>query len=167
VRPGRAEEEGRARAEEEEGASDTSESAELVPGDSFPAVAASLDTLSEGEGGAEAEEGEGPDTARLLARLTRGGSRMEQIKRQLVVQRGAIVSALRLLAESRQAGRSPSRAGGEGGDSQQGKLCPMCEVQFPAGAEEQFEQHVMDHFVWDSDQDTLLYQGEEEASERL
>ena len=44
----------------------------------------------------------------------------------------------------------------------------MCEAQFPLGAEDQFEQHVMDHFVWDSDQDTLLYMGEEqEASERL
>ena len=48
------------------------------------------------------------------------------------------------------------------------KLCPMCEAHFPLGAEDQFEQHVMDHFVWDSDQDTLLYMGEEqEASERL
>ena len=48
------------------------------------------------------------------------------------------------------------------------KLCPMCEAQFPLGSEDHFEQHVMDHFVWDSDQDTLLYMGEEqEASERL
>ena len=44
----------------------------------------------------------------------------------------------------------------------------MCEAQFPLGSEDHFEQHVMDHFVWDSDQDTLLYMGEEqEASERL
>ena len=91
--------------------------------------------------------------------------------------RGAIVSALRLLAESRsQSSRSQSlESQGEGeqernrgGGVSEVKLCPMCEAQFPLGAEDQFEQHVMDHFVWDSDQDTLLYMGEEqEASERL
>ena len=66
-----------------------------MPGDSFPAVAASLDIISDGEvtEGEETEqqggggEQESSDTSRLLARLTRGGSRMEQIKRQLVVQR--------------------------------------------------------------------------------
>ena len=65
-----------------------------MPGDSFPAVAASLDIISDGEvtEGEETEqqgggEEESSDTSRLLARLTRGGSRMEQIKRQLVVQR--------------------------------------------------------------------------------
>ena len=85
------------RAEEsadEEGASDSIETA--MPGDSFPAVAASLDIISDGEvtEGEETEQGgggggqeESSDTSRLLARLTRGGSRMEQIKRQLVVQR--------------------------------------------------------------------------------
>ena len=99
------------------------------------------------------------------------------------MHRGAIVSALRLLAESRsQSSRSQSLesqgqgdqerngGGGIGGVSEvsEVKLCPMCEAQFPLGAEDQFEQHVMDHFVWDSDQDTLLYMGEEqEASERL
>ena len=67
-----------------------------MPGDSFPAVAASLDIISDGEvtegeeteqqGGGGGEQ-ESSDTSRLLARLTRGGSRMEQIKRQLVVQR--------------------------------------------------------------------------------
>ena len=67
-----------------------------MPGDSFPAVAASLDIISDGEvtEGEETEQQGGggggqdsTDTSRLLARLTRGGSRMEQIKRQLVVQR--------------------------------------------------------------------------------
>ena len=68
-----------------------------MPGDSFPAVAASLDIISDGEvtEGEETEQQGGgggggqdsSDTSRLLARLTRGGSRMEQIKRQLVVQR--------------------------------------------------------------------------------
>ena len=84
------------RAEEsadEEGVSDSIETA--MPGDSFPAVAASLDIISDGEvtEGEETEQQGGgggqdsTDTSRLLARLTRGGSRMEQIKRQLVVQR--------------------------------------------------------------------------------
>ena len=81
------------RAEEsadEEGVSDSIGTA--MPGDSFPAVAASLDIISDGEvtEGEETDQGGGAqdtDTSRLLARLTRGGSRMEQIKRQLVVQR--------------------------------------------------------------------------------
>ena len=91
------------------------------------------------------------------------------------------MSALRLLAESRsQSSRSQSlvsqgqgdpdgtRVGGVADVSSEVKLCPMCEAQFPIGSEDHFEQHVMDHFVWDSDQDTLLYMGEEqEASERL
>ena len=78
---------------DEEGASDSIGTA--MPGDSFPAVAASLDIISDGEA-TEGEEGDhdqqggggqDSDSSRLLARLTRGGSRMEQIKRQLVVQR--------------------------------------------------------------------------------
>ena len=144
-----------------------------MPGDSFPTVAASLDIISEGDAteGEEVEETKETETSRLLGRLTRGGSRMEQIKRQLVVQRGAIVSALRLLAETRsQASRSlESTESKEGPEEPSAKLCPMCEASFPVGCEEQFEQHVMDHFVWDSDQDTLLYMGEEEeaSSERL
>ena len=90
VRPGG----GVGRAEEsadEEGVSDSIGTA--MPGDSFPAVAASLDIISDGEvtEGEETDQGGGgpqdTDTSRLLARLTRGGSRMEQIKRQLVVQR--------------------------------------------------------------------------------
>ena len=89
VRPGG----GVGRAEEsadEEGVSDSIGTA--MPGDSFPAVAASLDIISDGEvtEGEETDQGGGAqdtDTSRLLARLTRGGSRMEQIKRQLVVQR--------------------------------------------------------------------------------
>ena len=85
------------------------------------------------------------------------------------------MSALRLLAESRsQSSRSQSLESQGEGDPERNrgvssvKLCPMCEAQFPLGTEDHFEQHVMDHFVWDSDQDTLLYMGEEqEASERL
>ena len=37
------------------------------------------------------------------------------------------------------------------------KLCPMCEAVFPLEAEEEFETHVMDHFSYDSDPDTLQY----------
>ena len=75
---------------DEEGATDSIGTA--MPGDSFPAVAASLDIISDGEvtEGEETDQGgdqDTPDTSRLLARLNRGGSRMEQIKRQLVVQR--------------------------------------------------------------------------------
>ena len=75
---------------DEEGAGDSIGTA--MPGDSFPAVAASLDIISDGEvtEGEETDQGgdqDTPDTSRLLARLNRGGSRMEQIKRQLVVQR--------------------------------------------------------------------------------
>ena len=56
----------------------------------------------------------------------------------------------------------------EGEGEPGGKLCPMCEAQFAAGEEEAMEQHVMDHFVWDEDQDTMLYVGDEEpGSERL
>ena len=40
----------------------------------------------------------------LLQKLKKGGNRMDQIKRQLVVQRGAIVAALKILAQSRSAG---------------------------------------------------------------
>ena len=41
------------------------------------------------------------------------------------------------------------------------KLCPMCEAMFPISAEEEFEQHVMDHFSYDSDQETLQYLGQD------
>ena len=149
----------------EEEASDTSAA---MPGDSFPAVAASLDIITDGEAteGEEEQEQAATDASRLLARLRRGGSRMEQIKRQLVAQRGAIVSALRLLAEARSARASRGASlEGEVEGEEGGKLCPMCEASFPAGAEELFEQHVMDHFAWDAEQDTLLYMGEEQ--ERL
>ena len=37
------------------------------------------------------------------------------------------------------------------------KLCPMCEVMFSQDCLDEFEQHVMDHFSYDSDQDTLQY----------
>ena len=73
---------------DEEGAGDSIGTA--MPGDSFPAVAASLDIISDGEvteGEETDQDQDTPDTSRLLARLNRGGSRMEQIKRQLVVQR--------------------------------------------------------------------------------
>ena len=122
---------------------------------------------------------------------------MDQIKRQLVVQRGSIVAALKILAQARSgvsgsgslsSYKSSEQSPGSGDSSveteekdrvlvsitasgtstSQCKLCPMCEAMFPISAEDEFEQHVMDHFVWDSDQDTLLYMGEEqEASERL
>ena len=83
----------------------------LMPGDSYPAVAASLDDIDSdvntdteeldagaGRGGGGGGGGE-PDY--LLQKLRKGGTRMEQIKRQLVVQRGAIVAALKILAQSR------------------------------------------------------------------
>ena len=47
------------------------------------------------------------------------------------------------------------------------KLCPMCEAMFPVAAEEEFEQHVMDHFSYDSDQDTLQYYDTHETEEDL
>ena len=79
----------------------------LMPGDSYPAVAASLDDIDsdvntdseELEAGAGRGGGGEPDY--LLQKLRKGGTRMEQIKRQLVVQRGAIVAALKILAQSR------------------------------------------------------------------
>ena len=37
------------------------------------------------------------------------------------------------------------------------KMCPMCEAMFPMNNEDEFEQHVMDHFSYDSDPDTLQY----------
>ena len=38
------------------------------------------------------------------------------------------------------------------------RLCPMCEAMFPSGgSQEEFELHVMDHFTYDSDPDTLQY----------
>ena len=80
------------------------------------------------------------------------------------------MSALRLLAESRsQSSRSQSlesqgqgdpegnRVGGVADVSSEVKLCPMCEAQFPMGSEDHFEQHVMDHFSYDSDPETLQY----------
>ena len=38
-----------------------------------------------------------------------------------------------------------------------GRLCPMCEASFPLEHMEEFETHVMDHFSYDSDPDTLQY----------
>ena len=81
----------------------------LMPGDSYPAVAASLDDIDsdvntdteELEAGAGRGGGGGGEPDYLLQKLRKGGTRMEQIKRQLVVQRGAIVAALKILAQSR------------------------------------------------------------------
>merc|ERR1719215_2042306 len=122
----------------------------------------------------------------LLQKLRKGGSRMDQIKRQLVVQRGSIVAALKILAQARSgvsgsgslsSYKSSESSPGSGNSSveteekdrvlvsitasgtstSQCKLCPMCEAMFPLGATEEFEQHVMDHFSYDSDPETLQY----------
>ena len=81
----------------------------VMPGDSYPAVAASLDDIDsdvntdteELDVGAGRGGGGGGEPDYLLQKLRKGGTRMEQIKRQLVVQRGAIVAALKILAQSR------------------------------------------------------------------
>ena len=79
----------------------------VMPGDSYPAVAASLDDIDSDvntdteELDAGAGRGGGGEPDYLLQKLRKGGTRMEQIKRQLVVQRGAIVAALKILAQSR------------------------------------------------------------------
>lgn len=170
--------------------SDTSDLPNAVPGDSFPGVATSLDIIDcdTTDGETETEEVANhkvivtgkTENERLLQRLHKGGDRMEQIKRQLVVQRGAIVAALKLFAENRTQASSlkieeegevsvtEERDRGVGsitsmqGDrvvEGEGKLCPMCEARFPWNVStEQFEQHVMDHFCWeDGDQETLQY----------
>mgnify|MGYP001164376132 FL=1 len=168
--------------------SDVREHAGGVPGDSYPAVAASLDDIESDVN----TDGEDTDTADndkkkpqepeyLLQKLRKGGNRMDQIKRQLVVQRGSIVAALKILAQARSSSSLSSYKSTEqspdSGDSSvseekdrvlvsitasgtstsQCKLCPMCEAMFPLSAEEEFEQHVMDHFSYDSDPDTLQY----------
>ena len=168
--------------------SDGREHAGGVPGDSYPAVAASLDDIESDVN----TDGEDTDTADndkkkpqepeyLLQKLRKGGNRMDQIKRQLVVQRGSIVAALKILAQARSSSSlssykstEQSPASGDssvseekdrvlvsitasGTSTSQCKLCPMCEAMFPLGAEEEFEQHVMDHFSYDSDPDTLQY----------
>ena len=175
---------------------DTHENNSCIPGDSYPAVAASLDDI-ESDVNTDVEELENNDNKKqepeyLLQKLRKGGNRMDQIKRQLVVQRGAIVAALKILAQSR-AGAGGSVSGSmssykssdqshvsSGSEhvseekdrvlvsitapaqgTSQCKLCPMCEAMFPLGAEEEFEQHVMDHFSYDSDQETLQYLGQD------
>ena len=165
--------------EEREGYSDVSTGG--CPGDSYPAVAASLDDIeSDVNTDGEEVEQEVVETKKqepdyLLQKLRKGGSRMEQIKRQLVVQRGAIVAALKVLAQSR-AASSGSLTSTEGEEEEEEeekdrtlvsmtatdsrsecKMCPMCEAMFPLHSEEEFEQHVMDHFSYDSDPDTLQY----------
>ena len=87
-----------------------------LPGDSFPGVRAEnslegIDSESESESDYQEQEDSGVKSsslsesnssrARLLSRLVKGGDRMEQIKRQLVVQRGAIVAALKMVADNR------------------------------------------------------------------
>lgn len=175
---------------------DTHENNSCIPGDSYPAVAASLDDI-ESDVNTDVEELENNDNKKqepeyLLQKLRKGGNRMDQIKRQLVVQRGAIVAALKILAQSRSgAGGSVSGSMSSYKSSDQShvssgsehvseekdrvlvsitapaqgtsqcKLCPMCEAMFPLGAEEEFEQHVMDHFSYDSDQETLQYLGQD------
>ena len=90
---------------------DNRENNSCIPGDSYPAVAASLDDI-ESDVNTDVEELENNDNKKqepeyLLQKLRKGGNRMDQIKRQLVVQRGAIVAALKILAQSR-AGSSGS-----------------------------------------------------------
>ena len=98
---------------------------------------------------------------------------MDQIKRQLVVQRGAIVAALKVLAQSRSdSGGSLASNEEEDEDEEKDrtlvsmtatdsrsecKMCPMCEAMFPLHSGDEFEQHVMDHFSYDSDPETLQY----------
>ena len=174
------EREGREGREEREGYSDVSTGG--CPGDSYPAVAASLDDIeSDVNTDGEEVEQEVVETKKqepdyLLQKLRKGGTRMDQIKRQLVVQRGAIVAALKVLAQSRSAsnGSLTSTEGEEEEEEEEEKdrtlvsmtttdsrseckMCPMCEAMFPLHSEEEFEQHVMDHFSYDSDPDTLQY----------
>ena len=79
------------------------------------------------------------------------------------------VAALKILAQSRSSAASlgsqtgsekdrelASLAGVERG-VRECKLCPMCEAVFPLGCGEEFEQHVMDHFSYDDDPETLQY----------
>ena len=168
--------------------SDVRENMGDVPGDSYPAVAASLDDI-ESDVNTDGEDTDTTDNDKkkqqepeyLLQKLRKGGNRMDQIKRQLVVQRGSIVAALKILAQARSSSslssyKSTEQSPGSGDSSvseekdrvlvsitasgtstSQCKLCPMCEAMFPLGAEEEFEQHVMDHFSYDSDPDTLQY----------
>ena len=79
---------------------DNRENNSCIPGDSYPAVAASLDDI-ESDVNTDVEELENNDNKKqepeyLLQKLRKGGNRMDQIKRQLVVQRGAIVAALKV-----------------------------------------------------------------------
>lgn len=164
-----------------------------VPGDSFPAVAASLDDI-DSENNTDVEEDEEEpvkknyETDYVIQKLKKGGNRMDQIKRQLVVQRGAIVAALKILAQTRsnaasmESIKSSDNISGEEDRAlasittnhtvpvditTSAKLCPMCEVMFPQECLEEFEQHVMDHFSYDSDPDTLQYyvqEGQEEGA---
>jgi len=168
------------------GDSDVSEDQRRVPGDSFPAVAASLDDIDDSDNNTDIEDTESVDQPRkknyeteyVIEKLSKGGNRMDQIKRQLVVQRGAIVAALKILAQSRSnSGSMHSYKSSENNCDEQDralasitthqavpvdtdgqrKLCPMCEAIFSMDNMEEFEQHVMDHFNYDSDQETLQY----------
>ena len=178
--------------------SDVRENAGAIPGDSYPTVAASLDDI-DSDVNTDVEDPDNETTNRdtknqepdyLLQKIKKAGNRMEQIKRQLVVQRGSIVAALKILAQARPAGSlSSCESREQSADSQhssvesqekdrvlvsitaspgtstsQCKLCPMCEAMFPPSAEEEFEQHVMDHFSYDSDPDTLQYLPQDSAN---
>jgi len=169
--------------EEKSGYSDVSDDQLGVPGDSYPAVAASLDDI-DSDTNTDIEDAEDPpkkknyETEYVIQKLNKGGNRMEQIKRQLVVQRGAIVAALKMLAQTRsntasmESFKSSENISGEEDralasittthtvpvdTNSHDKLCPMCEVIFPQDCLDEFELHVMDHFSYDSDQDTLQY----------
>ena len=149
-----------------------------LPGDSYPTVAASLDDIesdvnTDGEEVEQEVSDKKQEPEYLVQKLRKGGTRMDQIKRQLVVQRGAIVAALKVLAQSRSdSGGSLASNEEEDEDEEKDrtlvsmtatdsrsecKMCPMCEAMFPLHSEDEFEQHVMDHFSYDSDPDTLQY----------
>jgi len=146
-----------------------------LPGDSFPAVAPSLDmvTMSGDE-----DETEGRENENLYSKLIKAGRRMEQIKRQLIAQRGSIVAALKLLAESRSSNGSLSNNSNSMEKNSLhieqdrtltsyhmlNKVCPMCEARFSLDVpSEEFEHHVFQHFSYESDTDTLQYFSSEEA----
>ena len=137
--------------ENKTGYSDVSDVHAGVPG------AASLDYI-DSDNNTDVEETEDPpkrknyETEYVIQKLDKGGNRMEQIKRQLVVQRGAIVAALKMLAQTRSntASMESFKSNENISDEQDrglasittnqtvpvdvnshAKLCPMCEVIFP------------------------------------
>jgi len=116
-------------------------------------------------------ESEG-DQDSVLNTLIKGARRMEQIKRQLIVQRGSIVAALKHVAQARSVqsddqSSSLSKTGTSFNSERDRalasfhtslKVCPMCEARFPVDvSSDDFEQHVLQHFSYESDGDTLQY----------